>query len=284
MLPQDLPQRADQGLDLLAIPARFQSQHDPVSARPVYAQEAIGSAGQLHIPDIRPGRCKSLFIGPNGCDISQIVEAPNLDGRKIAKAVSAHSFAIDEMRGQRLARKPLVHHRKRPVNCPPVPDQGIALAQIGGDQPVAVSIGVFLNDLQVLGVFEVHRMSRIRSRCLVRSLDEEKSPCPLIDIFKGKPEAEAGTAGIRVDIVDVFVRLRGLIPVEEHRGMQDPIRCRMKARQGIAYVAGAQKVEVAFEALKTFLRLGGRPDELLQWEVVCRVKSTLRNHLSLLLA
>lgn len=43
-------------------------------------------------------------------------------------------------------------------------------------------------------------------------------------------------------------------------------------------------VEVAFEALKTYLRLGGRPDELLQWEAVCRVKSSLRDHLSLLLA
>jgi len=43
-------------------------------------------------------------------------------------------------------------------------------------------------------------------------------------------------------------------------------------------------VEVAFEALKTFLRQGGRPDELIQWEEVCRVRTTLRDYLSLLLA
>ena len=43
-------------------------------------------------------------------------------------------------------------------------------------------------------------------------------------------------------------------------------------------------VDVAFEALKTFLRQGGRPDELIQWETVCRVKSTLRGYLSVLLA
>lgn len=43
-------------------------------------------------------------------------------------------------------------------------------------------------------------------------------------------------------------------------------------------------IEVAFEALKTFLRQGGRPDELIQWEEVCRVKTTLRGYLSVLLA
>jgi predicted transcriptional regulator of viral defense system len=43
-------------------------------------------------------------------------------------------------------------------------------------------------------------------------------------------------------------------------------------------------VDVAFEALKTFLRQGGRPDELIQWEEVCRIKTTLRGHLSILLA
>lgn len=43
-------------------------------------------------------------------------------------------------------------------------------------------------------------------------------------------------------------------------------------------------VDVAFEALKTFLRQGGRPDELIQWETVCRVKTTLRSYLSVLLA
>jgi len=42
--------------------------------------------------------------------------------------------------------------------------------------------------------------------------------------------------------------------------------------------------EVAFEALKTFLRQGGLPDELIQWEEVCRVKTTLRGYLSVLLA
>lgn len=43
-------------------------------------------------------------------------------------------------------------------------------------------------------------------------------------------------------------------------------------------------IEVAFEALKTFLRQGGHPDELIQWEAVCRVKSTLRGYLMVLLA
>lgn len=35
-------------------------------------------------------------------------------------------------------------------------------------------------------------------------------------------------------------------------------------------------VVVTSEALKTFLRQGGHPDELIQWEGVCWVKSTLR--------
>lgn len=43
-------------------------------------------------------------------------------------------------------------------------------------------------------------------------------------------------------------------------------------------------VEVAFEVLKAFLRQGGRPDELIQWEEICRVKKTLRGYLSVLLA
>jgi len=43
-------------------------------------------------------------------------------------------------------------------------------------------------------------------------------------------------------------------------------------------------VDVAFEALKTFLRQGGRPDELIHWETVCRVRTTLRGYLSVLLA
>jgi predicted transcriptional regulator of viral defense system len=42
--------------------------------------------------------------------------------------------------------------------------------------------------------------------------------------------------------------------------------------------------DVAFEALKTFLRQGGRPDELIQWETVCRIKTTLRGYLLVLLA
>jgi predicted transcriptional regulator of viral defense system len=43
-------------------------------------------------------------------------------------------------------------------------------------------------------------------------------------------------------------------------------------------------VEVAFEALKTFLRKGGSPDELIRWEGVCRIKTMLRRYLSVLLA
>ncbi len=43
-------------------------------------------------------------------------------------------------------------------------------------------------------------------------------------------------------------------------------------------------VEVALEALKTFLRQGGSPDELIRWETICRVRSTLRTYLEALLA
>lgn len=43
-------------------------------------------------------------------------------------------------------------------------------------------------------------------------------------------------------------------------------------------------VDVAFEALKTYLRQGGLPDDLLKWETPCRVRSTLRSRLALLLA
>ncbi len=43
-------------------------------------------------------------------------------------------------------------------------------------------------------------------------------------------------------------------------------------------------VEVALEALKTFLRQGGRPDELIRWETVCRVRGMLRPYLEAMLA
>jgi predicted transcriptional regulator of viral defense system len=43
-------------------------------------------------------------------------------------------------------------------------------------------------------------------------------------------------------------------------------------------------VDVAFEALKSFLRKGGRADDLIRWEEVCRIKTTLRRYLSVLLA
>jgi len=43
-------------------------------------------------------------------------------------------------------------------------------------------------------------------------------------------------------------------------------------------------MEVALEAMKTFLRQGGRPDELIQWETVCRVRTTLRTYLEAMLA
>lgn len=43
-------------------------------------------------------------------------------------------------------------------------------------------------------------------------------------------------------------------------------------------------IDIAFEALKTYLRKGGLPDELIQWEDICRVKTTLRSYLSVLLA
>lgn len=38
-------------------------------------------------------------------------------------------------------------------------------------------------------------------------------------------------------------------------------------------------VEVALEALKTFLRQGGLPDELIKWETTCRVQGILRPYL-----
>jgi predicted transcriptional regulator of viral defense system len=41
--------------------------------------------------------------------------------------------------------------------------------------------------------------------------------------------------------------------------------------------------EVAFVALKAFLRQGGRADELIRWERICRIKTTLRGYLSVLL-
>jgi len=43
-------------------------------------------------------------------------------------------------------------------------------------------------------------------------------------------------------------------------------------------------VEVALEALKTFLRQGGLPDELIQWETACRVQGILRPYLEAMLA
>jgi len=43
-------------------------------------------------------------------------------------------------------------------------------------------------------------------------------------------------------------------------------------------------VEVAMEALKTFLRQGGLPDELIQWETTCRVQGILRPYLEAMLA
>jgi predicted transcriptional regulator of viral defense system len=43
-------------------------------------------------------------------------------------------------------------------------------------------------------------------------------------------------------------------------------------------------VEVALEALKTFLRQGGLPDDLFQWETTCRVQGILRPYLEAMLA
>jgi len=43
-------------------------------------------------------------------------------------------------------------------------------------------------------------------------------------------------------------------------------------------------VEVALEALKTFLRQGGFPDELIRWETACRVQGILRPYLEAMLA
>lgn len=43
-------------------------------------------------------------------------------------------------------------------------------------------------------------------------------------------------------------------------------------------------VEVALEALKAFLRQGGLPDELVQWETTCRVQGILRPYLEAILA
>jgi predicted transcriptional regulator of viral defense system len=43
-------------------------------------------------------------------------------------------------------------------------------------------------------------------------------------------------------------------------------------------------VEVALEALKTFLWEGGLPDELIQWETACRVRGILRPYLEAMLA
>ena len=43
-------------------------------------------------------------------------------------------------------------------------------------------------------------------------------------------------------------------------------------------------VEVALEALKTFLRQGGLPEELIKWETVCRGRGVLRPYLEAMLA
>lgn len=43
-------------------------------------------------------------------------------------------------------------------------------------------------------------------------------------------------------------------------------------------------VEVALEALKTFLRQGGLPDDLIRWETTCRVRGILRPYLEAMLA
>ena len=43
-------------------------------------------------------------------------------------------------------------------------------------------------------------------------------------------------------------------------------------------------VEVALEALKTFLRQGGLPDELIKWETTCRVQGILRPYLEAMLS
>ncbi|MBP1628351.1 MAG: hypothetical protein H6Q00_2826 [Holophagaceae bacterium] len=43
-------------------------------------------------------------------------------------------------------------------------------------------------------------------------------------------------------------------------------------------------VEVALEALKAFLRQGGRPDELIRWETISRVRGILRPYLEAMLA
>lgn len=43
-------------------------------------------------------------------------------------------------------------------------------------------------------------------------------------------------------------------------------------------------VQVVLEALKTFLRQGGLPDELIKWESACRVRGILRPYLEAMLA
>lgn len=43
-------------------------------------------------------------------------------------------------------------------------------------------------------------------------------------------------------------------------------------------------MDVALEALKTFLQQGGKADELIKWEKICRVQSVLRNYLEAMLA
>lgn len=43
-------------------------------------------------------------------------------------------------------------------------------------------------------------------------------------------------------------------------------------------------LDVALEALKTFLRQGGLPDDLIRWETACRVQGILRPYLEAMLA
>ena len=74
--------------------------------------------------------------------------------------------------------------------------------------------------------------------------------------------------------------------VETHRLAGQRIRIYGKAKTVCDALRFRDKigVEVALEALKTFLRQGGLPDELIQWETACRVQGILRPYLEAMLA
>jgi len=89
---------------------------------------------------------------------------------------------------------------------------------------------------------------------------------PALFVRIGDQALEAGVETVRIE--GQRVRIHG-----KAKAVCDALRFRDKVG-----------IEVALEALKTFLRQGGTPDELIRWESVCRVRGILRPYLEAMLA